>query len=501
MTDTRRADPVVTLAQGRVRGRWRGGSAAFLGVPFAEPPVGELRWAAPVPAAGWSGVWDATQFGATPQRRGFGAVTAIPEPSYPGDATLNVNIFTPAPGDAGARLPVLVWVHGGGFKAGSPNSPWYDGRSFNRDGVVTVSVSYRLGFDGFGVIDGRPDNRGLRDQIAALEWVRDNIAAFGGDPRRVTVGGQSAGGFSVLALLASPLAAGLAHAGIAQSGLLRARPLAEGRARTTELARRAGVEPTAAGLAALREGTMLDLAEAMDDAPQPPLAPAAMVDSFLDQEPVSLAFVPVIGDEVLPGPIADALAAGRGAVPLLIGSTLHEFDFLGGFLAGALGEADAGDVLRATRLAPLADAVLGEVPDLPGGYALAHVNTMAAFRTAVVRAAAAHRGPTWVYDFRHRGVQPDGSPGLAGHCSELPFSFDCLDVSPGYVAAACGVRPPAALAERMHGDWVRFVTAHEAGWAPWRPGGEVMAYAEESAVGRGYATEERLVALLDGAAL
>ena len=198
MSDT----PVVEGRQGAIRGFCRDTgstadagyprSAAFLGIPFAEAPVGERRFAAPVPAAGWDGVREATGFGPTAQRRPFAEVTAIPEPSFPGDSTLNVNVFTPAPGEQDARLPVLVWIHGGGFKAGSPSSPWYDGLAFNRDGVVTVSISYRLGFDGFGWIPDAPHNRGLLDQIEALRWIRDNIAAFGGDPDRLTIAGQSA---------------------------------------------------------------------------------------------------------------------------------------------------------------------------------------------------------------------------------------------------------------------------------------------------------------------
>ena len=193
----------VDTRAGRVRGAWRDlpgsdvRSAAFLGIPFAKPPVGALRFAAPVPVEPWDGVRDALEFGATAQR-GDPGVTLIPEPSVPGESTLNVNVFTPAPGDASAALPVLVWIHGGGFFAGSPASPWYDGRSFNRDGVVTVTISYRLGFDGFGWIADAPANRGVRDWLLALEWVQDNIAAFGGDPGRVTIAGQSAGGGAVL---------------------------------------------------------------------------------------------------------------------------------------------------------------------------------------------------------------------------------------------------------------------------------------------------------------
>ena len=255
MTDTEVLDPVVGYDQGTVRGRWRdtgpGGpyarSAAFLGLPFAEPPVGPLRFAAPVPAGSWTGIRDATAYGPTAQRRQLAEVTAIPEPSIPGEATLNVNVFTPAPGDRDARLPVFVWIHGGGYKAGSPASPWYDGRAFNRDGVVTVTLSYRLGFDGFGWIPDAPHNRGLLDQIEALRWVRRHIAAFGGDPERVTIGGQSAGGGSVWALLVSPPARGLFAAGISHSGALDVQPGEVAEANGRALAEAAGVPWTRDG--------------------------------------------------------------------------------------------------------------------------------------------------------------------------------------------------------------------------------------------------------------
>jgi para-nitrobenzyl esterase len=137
---TQHPDPIVAIAPGRVRGVWRDGSAAFLGIPFAQAPVGELRFAAPVPPEPWDGVRDAVEYGATAKRENPGESTLIPEPAIAGDATLNVNVFTPTPGDADAALPVLVYIHGGGFTEGSPASPWYDGAAFNRDGVVTVTV-------------------------------------------------------------------------------------------------------------------------------------------------------------------------------------------------------------------------------------------------------------------------------------------------------------------------------------------------------------------------
>ena len=177
-----------------------GPSAAFLGIPFAEPPVGDLRFAAPVPARAWSGVRDATEHGPTAQRTALSEITLIPEPSVPGESTLNVDVFTPSPA-VGRGLPVLVWIHGGGYVAGSPASPWYDGRSFNRDGVVTVACRTGSGSTGSAGSRGRRPTGACATGCWRWSGCRTNIAAFGGDPSRVTIAGQSAGGGAVLTLL------------------------------------------------------------------------------------------------------------------------------------------------------------------------------------------------------------------------------------------------------------------------------------------------------------
>ncbi|MGW1934440.1 carboxylesterase family protein, partial [Streptomyces sp. NPDC001919] len=213
----------VTTDRGPVRGARRAdGSLRFLGIPYAQPPVGDLRFAAPVPPEPWTEPLDATAYGPTAQRRPFAEITTIPEPTVPGAGILNLNVFTPR-ADPAAGLPVLVWIHGGGYVAGSAASPWYDGAAFNRDGVVLVSVGYRLGIEGFLHLDDAPDNRGVRDWIAALSWVRDNIAAFGGDPAKVTVAGQSAGGGAVQTLLAVPAARGLFRGALSVSGAVAGR--------------------------------------------------------------------------------------------------------------------------------------------------------------------------------------------------------------------------------------------------------------------------------------
>ncbi|MGX1774710.1 carboxylesterase family protein [Nocardia brasiliensis] len=202
-------EAVVSVSGGRVRGVAREGVYAFLGIPYAAPAVGAARFELPQPVTEWAGVRDATTYGATcpqaPYPDGIQALVTMNR--VPGDEYLNVNVWTPDPSAGG--LPVLVWIHGGGYSRGSNAGAVADGSAFARDGVVVVSMNYRVGMAGFAVLDGAPANRGLHDQIFALRWVQENVAAFGGDPGNVTLGGLSAGGMSVAALLATPLTQGL----------------------------------------------------------------------------------------------------------------------------------------------------------------------------------------------------------------------------------------------------------------------------------------------------
>ncbi len=173
-----------------------GAIARFLGIPYAEAPLGELRFRAPVPRARFTEPFHAIAHGATPQVGEPAPFTTIPEPSVSGDDILTLAITAPTTAleGLGEALPVMVWIHGGGYLTGSPASPWYDGGAFARDGVITVVISYRLGIEGFMHFDGDDANanRGMQDWLCALRWVQENIAAFGGDPARVTVAGQSA---------------------------------------------------------------------------------------------------------------------------------------------------------------------------------------------------------------------------------------------------------------------------------------------------------------------
>ena len=454
----------VDTRAGRVRGRWRattGGrglaqSAAFLGIPFAEAPVGDLRFAAPVAHHSWNGVRDAREFAPTAQR-GDPGVTLIPEPSVPGESTLNVNVFTPSPerAAAGTGLPVLVWIHGGGFFAGSPASPWYDGRNFNRDGVVTVSLSYRLGFDGFGWISDAPSNRGVRDWLLALEWVQDNIAEFGGDSARVTIAGQSAGGGAVLTLLGMEAAQHLFHAAYAVSGALADVTAERAEKFGRELAAAAGVEPTRAGFSSVSEERILELQKKATE-----LGPDSL-SSMIDD---GLALGPTIDGDLIRRSTKESFAAGIGAdKPLVIGATDDEFTMVFfeaqkklRWIPKALMLKKLGMKKQNLKpyLAANADVVRKGTARIAGRFL-----TDQMFRSSVVKLVAL-RGdaPTWVYRFSW----PSGTFGFAEHCLDVPFFFDCLDSIA--IEPLAGPNPPQRLADELHGDVVSFITTGEARW-------------------------------------
>jgi len=463
--------PLAQTGSGPVRGFWRGepgtpgASAAFLGIPFAAAPVGELRFAAPQPPEPWTAVRDAAAFGPTAQRGDKGE-TLIPEPSIPGAATLNVNVFTPslpAPEPVeGPGLPVMVWIHGGGYVDGSPASPWYDGGAFNRDDVVTVTVSYRLGFDGFGLMPDVPANRAVLDWIAGLEWVQRNIAAFGGDPSRVTIAGQSAGAGAVLTLLGLERAQHLFHAAMAFSPALADIDAELASKRTRALCVLLGCTPDAAGFRTVPERT-LQRAQ-----PKAALLGATRLKALLAPLADGLPWGPVVDGEVVPRPAVQALQAGIGAdKPLLLGATDDEFTMTLERAPGVLRFIPAAlalmllcrdrTVRRAYLAANRAQRRLG-TPALLGRFVTDRV-----FRALVVRAAQARgAAATWVYRFAW--VSP--AKGWSCHCLDVPFWFDVLDDP--FVERLAGPTPPQHLATEMHAVAVRFVEEGDPGWPQWR---------------------------------
>ncbi|MCX5394783.1 carboxylesterase/lipase family protein [Streptomyces sp. NBC_00094] len=446
---------VCRTRQGEVRGRTSPyGVTSFLGIPYAAPPFGALRFRAPAPPEPWTGVRDATAHGPTaphaPYAPPFDAL--IPENHIPGEDCLNLDIRTPAPGP-GAALPVMVWMHGGAFTNGSGSASGYDGSAFARDGVVCVNLNYRLGSDGFLHLPGRPDNRGLLDQIAALRWIRENIASFGGDPDRVTVFGESAGAMSIGTLLTTEAARGLFRRAVLQSGACHhyLRP-ASARLIAARLAERLGIEPTPAAFEAVPLPELLYVqAELRTEVSADP-DPARWGEAVLNMMP----FEPVRPGLTLPGPDGD--------VDLLIGSNREEYRLflvptrrLQAFPESSLRAMTAAYGLDPGEALPVyRDAR----PDATPGELLDAVATDWFYRIPAIRLAEAVPG-SHLYEFAWRSPLFDGTLG-ACHALELPFVFDRLH-DPSY-APLLGDRPPQALADAMHGAWISFATTGDPGW-------------------------------------
>jgi len=471
--------PIVTTSYGRLQGAHEDGVSTYRGIPFARPPVGRLRFQPPQRAEQWSGVRDATRFGAGSYQanRPLAPVLGIVVPEQSEDC-LTLNVWTSAP--AGARRPVLVWIHGGAWVIGAGSEKIYDGSALVRRGdVVVVTINYRLGPFGFlrtrelgGDLDAT-GNQAMLDQIAALEWVRDEIAAFGGDPDNVAVVGNSAGSVNIACMLTMPRARGLFHRAILQSGSLN---LLRPPQAAADIARMFLKE---LGIAPERARDLLDV----------PARKLADAHDAIGGRTMIPPFSPVADDEIIPGRPFAAIADGSArGIPLIVGTNLEEmklYRFLDPGIdsldeeslvmrCSMLQPGDEGGVPRGQRLAELyrsQRAARGE--DASPAEAWLAISTDHVFRAGALKLAElqSRHAPVYVYEFAWKAVTP-GKPQGAIHALEIPFMFGALD---SHDLGAIAGRTPAAyaLSERMQELWLSFARSGK----PAAPGIEWPAYA------------------------
>lgn len=454
------AAPLVRTTHGPVVGRHRRGVQLFAGIPYAAPPTGERRFAPPAPPEPWTEPRDATRFGpAAPQLPGEGLTNAMAV-AWDEDC-LTLDVCTPAADDAGRS--VLVWIHGGDYRHGTGATPWYDGRSFATGGdIVVVTINYRLGALGFAAIDGEPLSaiNGLADQRAALDWVHHNIAAFGGDPDRITIAGESAGAFSVASQMVLPRSDATIRGAILQSGaghhVLDAAAAREAADRLlAELAVDRG------DLAALRAVPVADLLAAQQRV-------EADASRFLGaaQSP----FYPSVVDGILPERPIDAMVAGAGHdIAVLVGTNADETALWGmqavpeDKLERIIGRyVDDPVTLIETYRRAMSDATAGQ---LALAISTDHTFRIPAVRLGEARDAAA--ASTWMYEFDWKSRAFGGALG-ACHALEIPFTFATLD-APGVDVFLGTEELPTALSAEMHGAWTAFIRDLDPGIGDWTP--------------------------------
>ena len=419
--------PVVKIDTGLLAGTNSGSINVFKGIPYAAPPTGVLRWRPPATAASWSGTRDASVFGAIcpqPVREGVGMPRANRQPQSEDCLFLNVWSFVGA-----RKAPVMVWIHGGGFRFGASSLRYYDGSDFAKDGVILVSLNYRLGALGFFAYpalaqDADSGNYGIMDQIAALQWVRRNISAFGGDPGNVTVAGESAGGKSVLTLLTIPAAKGLFSKAIVESGggWERQHTLQEQEKNDTALI-------SAAGLGADASPAQL----------------RALPPEKLFGEPTALGDVgPFQDGRLVTESVTQAFLGGRQMhVPLLIGSNSYEASLMNPF-----GESTASVLARA----PNSVKALYPGDDKQKAAAIFTDSVMGA-PAHWVAVQASKAAPTYLYHFSYvPTVRREAAPG-APHGGEIPFVFGSWPQAFDRFASP----DDRAMEARMHACWVAFV--------------------------------------------
>jgi len=412
----------VTVREGRLAGVSAEGIDSFKGIPFAAPPVGDLRWRAPQPAAAWQGTRDASHYGDACVQPVFDPARAFPM----SEDCLTLNVWAPAAARKGRALPVMLWIHGGGSFVGSGRDPLFDGAALAREGVIVVTVNYRLGALGYFVHPaisaenaaavpraekGLLANYGLMDQRAAMRWVQRNIAAFGGDPGQVTIFGESAGGCYVNMWMTSPAAKGLFARAISHScpEYIESRSMTEGAARGEKLARSLGVTGAdGASLARLRARPAADFVSA-----------AAIKGTY-----------PFIDGRIVREDPFRAVEAGRVAkLPWMLGSNSFDASYLPAFGVDITKPLAAYTPIESTRILATYDAARqGE--QRAAMHFLSDM-VMGAGDRRFAQAAAAKGAPTWLYSFRYEGTQAAaGSLGVS-HGDELAYVFG----NPGQASA------------------------------------------------------------------
>lgn len=440
----------IGVTGGIVRGAAEAELAVFRGIPFAAPPA---RFGAPEPVRAWAGVREATRFGPPPPQSATFGMDAFAEE---GDDWLTLNVWSP---DVTGSLPVLVWIQGGGYTVGLSGLPEYDGSRLARDGVVVVTFNYRVGLEGFGHVDGTPANRGLLDQVAALEWVRVNIAAFGGDPGLVTVFGQSAGAGSVAALLVMPRAAGLFRRAIAQSvpGAFFSPALAADIAGAC--AAELGLEP-----AELPGVDPMLLPVAGD-------AVAAKIEQFAGRwgraAHAGILFAPVVDGDVLP---TTPWLGITGSVDLMVGHTRHEQRLLS-LVSGVLGEVtEAQAAETAAVFAPDPQRYRAAYPapeDLYEAVRSDWLFRMPSLHLAEAQVAAGGRAHLYELTWP--------APGLGGglgacHGLDVPLVFGNLDAGQPALLIGDATSEAEALSSEMRRAWIAFARTGDPGWPTYDTG-------------------------------